>query len=191
MAQQSPEVAPPPVKRIQPIARLDREVPTEFNIELTDEERSRAAAYMGLIGLNEISFCGKIAAWDEQGWEVRADLTAIIVQECVVTLSPVTQYIEETVSRRYLPGLEPETEFDVLVTSAEEEDGPDPIVDEIDLAGLMLESLALAIDPYPRAEGAELETAVFAEPGIKPMTDEDARPFAKLAALRAKLGDTK
>ncbi|MEM8843046.1 MAG: DUF177 domain-containing protein, partial [Pseudomonadota bacterium] len=87
--------------------------------------------------------------------------------------------------------LEPQTDIDIPVGADDDDDGPDPLGDEIDLAGLMLESLALALDPYPRVEGAALETAVFAEPGVAPMTDEDARPFAKLAALRAKLGDAK
>ncbi len=191
MAQPAPDIAPAPVHRSQPVARLNREAPTAFEIALTEDELARTAAYLGLSALNELGFRGKIAAWDKDGWEVSADLTAIVVQECVVTLAPVTQYIEEAVSRRYQPGLEPQTDIDIIVGADETDDGPDPLGDEIDLAGLMLESLALALDPYPRAEGAALETAVFAEPGVTPMTDEDARPFAKLAALRAKLGDTK
>ncbi|MCX8227096.1 MAG: DUF177 domain-containing protein, partial [Sulfitobacter sp.] len=39
--------------------------------------------------------------------------------------------------------------------------------------------------------GAELGQAVYAEPGVAPMTDEDARPFAGLAQLREKLEDPK
>ncbi len=40
---------------------------------------------------------------------------------------------------------------------------------------------------YPRADGAELGEAVFAEDGAEPLSDEDVKPFAGLAALRDKL----
>ena len=50
-----------------------------------------------------------------------------------------------------------------------------------------LGALALALPLYPRAEGADLAQAQFAGPGVTPMTDEDARPFAGLKDLRDKL----
>ena len=51
----------------------------------------------------------------------------------------------------------------------------------------MAEALALALPDYPRAPDATLENAQVTEPGIAPMSDEDARPFAALAGLRDKL----
>ena len=52
---------------------------------------------------------------------------------------------------------------------------------------LLTEALALALPDYPRADGVELGQAIYAPPGITPMTDEDARPFAGLAQLQNKL----
>jgi uncharacterized metal-binding protein YceD (DUF177 family) len=61
----------------------------------------------------------------------------------------------------------------------------------IDIAEVMIESLALNIPLYPRAEGTDLVEMQVTEPGKKAMTDEDAKPFAGLAALRDKLdGDS-
>ncbi len=57
----------------------------------------------------------------------------------------------------------------------------------IDLYALAMEEIALALPPYPRAEGAELGETVFAAENVTPMTDEDAKPFASLAALKDKL----
>ena len=52
---------------------------------------------------------------------------------------------------------------------------------------MALEALALALDPYPRAEGAALGDARFAPPGTQPLDEEALKPFAGLAELREKL----
>ncbi|NNK79430.1 MAG: DUF177 domain-containing protein, partial [Litoreibacter sp.] len=54
---------------------------------------------------------------------------------------------------------------------------------------IALEALSLALPAYPRAEGAELGETVFSEPGTDPMSDEDAKPFAALAALKNKMNE--
>ncbi len=51
----------------------------------------------------------------------------------------------------------------------------------------MFEALTLALPLYPRADGADLGEPVFTEPGKRPLTDEDARPFAGLKDLRDRL----
>ena len=63
-----------------------------------------------------------------------------------------------------------------MVLDAEGDDPPETFEgDTIDLAEVWMEFLALAIDPFPRAPGAELpETA----------DDPKPSPFAALAALR-------
>ena len=40
---------------------------------------------------------------------------------------------------------------------------------------------------YPRKDAVELGQMIYTKPGDAPMTDEDARPFAGLADLQAKL----
>ena len=54
-------------------------------------------------------------------------------------------------------------------------------------AGAFIALLALAVPLYPRADGAALETADFAAPGTEPLTDETAKPFAALSALRERM----
>ena len=144
------------------------------------------ATYLGVERIDEAGITGAILAWDDAGWEIRGQITARLTQACVVSLEPVEQVIDQAAQRRYLPQAQMPDSEEIVV--GEDDDSPDPFTDSIDLAGLLLEELALAIDPYPRASGAELEQRIFAAPGIAPMTDEDARPFAKLAALKHKLG---
>ena len=55
------------------------------------------------------------------------------------------------------------------------------------LLDVFRETLVLALPDYPRAEGVELGERVFSEEGVKPMRDQDAKPFAGLAALKEKM----
>ena len=48
---------------------------------------------------------------------------------------------------------------------------------------------AVALPPFPRSPGAELGIARAAPKGVRPLTDEETRPFAGLAALRDRLAD--
>jgi uncharacterized metal-binding protein YceD (DUF177 family) len=104
-----------------------------------------------------------------------------VVQPCVVTLAPVTTRIEEDVERRFLADPPPMPEGEVEMPGDE---SAEPLPDVIDLGAVLAEALALALPDYPRAEGAALEEAQFAAPGTRPMSDDDAKPFAGLAGLR-------
>jgi uncharacterized metal-binding protein YceD (DUF177 family) len=113
----------------------------------------------------------------EPGGSLRAtgQLSAEVVQSCIVTLEPVAQRVEEAVDLRFLPeGSEP----------GDDPEEPDEIPMQggaLDLGEALAEQLALALDSYPRAEGAELPP----EAG----EDADRNPFAALAALRPRRED--
>jgi uncharacterized metal-binding protein YceD (DUF177 family) len=109
-----------------------------------------------------------------------------VVQPCVVTAEPVTTRLDETVERRYLADLEEPTGEEAEMP---EDDTLEPVPVVLDLSAVLAEALALALPIYPRAPGAALDEAVFAAPGIAPMTDQDAKPLAALAALRDRLSD--
>ena len=120
-------------------------------------------------------------------WRVLlAELGATVSQACVVTLNPVTTRIDEPVERTYLEDMPDPPE-------GEEIEMPDetvePLPAALDLGAVMAEALALALPPWPRAEGVEMEESTFAEPGTRPMTDEDTRPFAGLRDMMRRDGD--
>jgi len=157
-------------------------------VALTPDAATRAAiaAELGLIEIGELGLDGTLEPEGRRDWRLTARLTARVVQSCVVTLAPVPAAIDEPVRRRFLAdwhepeGAEVELPDDV---------DTDPIGAGIDLGAVLVEALALALPPYPHAQGAHLDTVDFTEPGKAAMTDDDARPFAGLAALRDKLTD--
>ncbi len=143
------------------------------------------AAELRLNALRKVRFEGRLEPVGRGDWRLVAELGATMVQPCVVTLMPVTTRVEEAVERHYLADPPP-----VQAGEAEmpEDEAAEALPEAIDLEAVLAEALALAVPAYPRAEGAALEETRFAEPGVAPMSDEEAKPFAGLAALKDKLG---
>ncbi|MEL7346229.1 MAG: DUF177 domain-containing protein [Pseudomonadota bacterium] len=158
-----------------------------FDLEPTAQERTAIAAFLAIDGLEALRLRGKILP-EGEGWRIEAILTALPVQSCVVTLEPVRNPIEAEVERRYQPGVIAPEGAEIEM-GADDDRAPEPLGPAIDLAAAMIETLALSLDPFPRKDGAAHGTVVYAPPGSEPLTDEAARPFAGLAALKARLSD--
>lgn len=152
----------------------------EQTVTANPAERAAIAEAFGLL---EVRALGGEATLTRRGDRVRIEgrVTADIVQACVVTLEPVPQHIDEEFGLRLVPeGDEPpppSSQAEIFV-DIEHEDPPDTYAGRsIDLGAIILEHVALAIDPYPRAPGAEL--------GEEPAADDRAdSPFAVLSKLK-------
>lgn len=152
----------------------------------TATEMAAVAETFGLLGVVELRVEARIARAGRDGWRLEGRLAASLTQACVVTLDPVAAEIDEPFHRRFEPGAK-ESDTEILV-DPEAEDPPEPLGAGVDLGAVALETLALALDPYPRAEGVAFEPARAAPAGIDPLTDEEVKPFAALAALKGRLG---
>ena len=168
------------------VADLAQNRPNLFEVILTEPQRTKLAAELDLLGLRKVRFAGEIVAQGKRDWRLYSKLGATVVQPCVVTLDPVTTRIDTDVARIY------EANFvypDETEAEMPDDETREPLPEEIDLHEILAEALALNLPSYPRADGADLGEAVFTEPGKAAMRDEDARPFAGLAALREQLED--
>ena len=168
--------------------RLSRKKPLAFDLSPDATQMTAIAAFLKIESVANLRLKGKLIPVGREDWRAEGRLTAIATQRCVVTLTPVDQRISEEVKRVYVPLSEIEDD-DVIDLDQDGDDEPDGYADRIDLGHLLVESLALSLEPYPRAEGAELAQARFAPPGIAPIEDDDLKPFAKLAGLRQKLAE--
>lgn len=147
--------------------------------------KAQIAEELGLRALRKLSFRGQLRGIGKRDWELSGELGATAEQSCVVTLDPVTTRIDTPLKRQFLvhmPDMPEEEEVEMPVDETSE-----PLGEHIDLPRILSEALALALPDYPRKAGAELGQTTFAAPGTAPMSDEDARPFAGLAALKQKL----
>ena len=109
-------------------------------------------------------------------------VTGAVTQACSASAAPVPATVDEPVSLRFVD--------DLLADEEEMELSPDaldtlPIENgAIDLGEAAAETLALALDPFPRAPEAE---AALAEAGVLKEDQVGAAAFGALADLKRKL----
>jgi uncharacterized metal-binding protein YceD (DUF177 family) len=165
------------------IIRFDRLPASGRELEVTpDAEALAALADILKISAVEAFHASLTAVKLRGGIRVQGRLTARIVQPSVVTFEPVTQDVDEPVDRLFVQG--PDTPHNPapgaeIFVDLEDEDFPDHVDgNEVDLSALLIETLSLAIEPYPRLPGESLDTV-----GID-LADKEEGPFAGLKALK-------
>ena len=170
------------------VADLPQNRATAFELTPDASVLQSLAQELDLEGLRKLRFVGEIRADGKRDWVLRAKLGATVIQPCVVTLEPVTNRIDANIERRFVADFEEPEETEAEMP---DDDTIEELGTEIDVAAIMAESLALNLSEYPRKSDAELGEAVYTKPGEKPMTDEDVKPFAGLAALKDAMDNDK
>lgn len=171
---------------MQRVADLPQTAERSLHFEPKGPDLAAFAAALDIPQVRKLRLDGRLIPDGKRDWRLEATLGATVVQTCGVTLAPVTTRIDEPLTRRYLAALPTPEPGEVEMP---EDTDAEPLPEAIDLAEIALEALALALPAFPRADGAEAvaQAQQFTEPGKAPMTDDDAKPFAGLAALRGKL----
>ena len=153
----------------------------EFTLSAKGDELARIAAWADIQGVEAFAAEVRLRKQSANQFTLDADLTAVVVQECVVTLAPVKNRIELHLHRelhlshqiRHRPN-----EVIPLGAGAGDDEVPDEIESlDYDVAAPLLEDFALALDPYPRAPGVEFVAPADAEPARE-------NPFAVLKSLK-------
>jgi uncharacterized metal-binding protein YceD (DUF177 family) len=144
------------------------------------EERAALARRFALVGVArlEASFAVR-----RDGGAVLATgrVTAAVTQACSITGEPIEARVDEPVSLRFVDqGSAAEEEVEL---SADAVDTLPIESGAVDLGEAAAETMALALDPFPRAPGAD---AALAEAGV--LGEGQAGPFGALAGLKDKLG---
>jgi hypothetical protein len=157
---------------------IDRLPPgeAEFEIVAAPAERVALARRFGLIDLPRLEARLRLTRLAGGLVRLSAVLSADVVQECVVTLEPVANRVEDQASLLF--GAAAEAGGEVVLSG--EAEPVEPLSEGvIDLGEVVAQQLSLALDPYPRAPG--VETPLAATPPGAP-----ASPFAALAKWKGK-----
>ena len=175
----------PRLRLMDATVRLDSMPPggRDIAVTATNEDLAAIAVQIGVTSVDSLS-ARLHADKFRGGFRVTGAVQAQVTQPSVVSLEPVVQKIDEPVDRIFLPAGEKPfagpAGAEVFV-DLEGDDLPDHFEgNEADLTDLVIETVALAVDLYPRRDGESLG-AVAGDPD-----DVDENPFAVLAALRPK-----
>jgi uncharacterized metal-binding protein YceD (DUF177 family) len=157
-------------RRIE-IDRLPRSGEAIHYIVAGEAERAALARRFALRALDRLEARVTLERLAGGLLRLAADLSADVVQECVVTLEPVASRVEDRFMLLYGHA---QDEAGEVVLSGEAELVEPISGSTLDIADAVAQQLSLALDPYPRAPAA----AAAAAPEMGP---SDASPFGVLA----------
>jgi uncharacterized metal-binding protein YceD (DUF177 family) len=152
-----------------------------IEIEADAATRTALAKDIGLRDLSHAQAAFNLSRHGAGGVRVRGKVSAVVGQNCVVTLDPIETRVAEEFDLLFAPAQAPADEDAEEIVPLDGREPPEALQDgAVDLGAIATEFLILGIDFYPRKPDV-----VFEPP---PAGDPAAHPFAALAAL--KLGKT-
>jgi hypothetical protein len=169
--------AEPPPWQVR-VARDDiEETGQHFAFAANAEDRAAVARMAGLRDLPRLEADFDVTR-QGAGLRVSGRVSATVGQNCVVTLEPLANEVEEKVDLLFMPPSSPAADSGDAVGDDEPVEAkwnaPEPLVGGVvDLGAIATEFLVLGLDPYPRKPGAIFEPPQEREP--------DESPFAALA----------
>ena len=165
------------LERIDTFGAGDRSIAISANAD----ERAALAARFGLISVDILEASFKVRA-EAGGIVARGTVSAAVVQACSVTNEPIKARIAEEVALRFIEEAAVDTEEIEL-----SEDALDTMFYSgggVDLGEAAAETVALALDPFPRGPNA---AAALKAAGV--LSEDEVKPVAgALAGLRDLLG---
>ena len=156
--------------------------PRQSRENAAPDERAAFTRRLGLLSLDRLA--ARVSWRREASGIIRleGELEAVLSQSCVVTLEPVAAQVTERFVRYFVRGA-PVAEAEVVI-DPEADDPPEPLADGlVDLGEIVVQQLALALDPDPRAAGSALPAELGEAPAAPPATAAES-PVRILAALK-------
>ena len=169
----TPEFSRP--ERLDTIGERDRSV----TFAATPEERRKLAARFAILSVDLLEARFTIRR-DTAGIVANGHVTAKVVQACSVTDEPLTATIDEPVALRFVDNfgaVEGEIELSDDALDTVPIDGG-----AVDLGEAAAETLALALDPFPRGPNA---AAALRAAGV--ISEDEYQPVNAFSGLKAKL----
>jgi len=170
-----------------PLTRKIRVSEIEENVEhtivLTEAEREAIKGLLELVELEDLRFDYRLRLGAGGKVYLSGRLKADTVQTCVVSLEPISGPVDVPLDVEFWPA----ALIEDLAKKAEDpnqaavEDWPEPITaGTIDLGPIVYETLATALDPYPKKAGASFQWSQAEPEAEVPESD----PFAALKQLK-------
>lgn len=147
-------------------------------IAAAPEECAALAKRFGLISIEGLSATAYLVG-TTLGYAAKGKLTAHVTQSCVASAAPVADRISEAFIIRFMAE-EDMREGDEIELDANDCDVMAHDGRTLDLGEAVAQSLALALNPFPRAKGAE---KLLRQAGVVGEDEAITGPFAGLKGL--------
>ena len=152
-------------------------------LEADEVARAAIAKRLDLVALDRFVVTAEVRAV-AGGMAAKGEIEAAVVQGCAATALPVPAKLTEPFDLRFLTGAEPVVDPDEEIEISDGDCDILPLEDDrVDIGEAAVQTLSLALDPFPRHPDAD---RILAEKGV--LREEQAGPFAALAKLRGKPG---
>lgn len=146
----------------------------------TAEERDVVADALKLISLEGLKVRYRIDRLAGGAYRLHGSLKSDCQQACVVSLDPVPAHVTDEFDVEFWPDHQPDDDAGELpVLGARDVEPLEAGI--IDVGRVVYETLAAALDPYPRKPGAQFDWS-----DAKTEDPEKVSPFAALAKLKDK-----
>ncbi|QQV77233.1 DUF177 domain-containing protein [Sphingomonas aliaeris] len=163
------------VERIDTFGAGERTV----EIEANETERGKLAERFGLVSLGRLTASFRVRM-EAAGIVARGTVDASVVQACSVTDEPIPVEISEEVALRFIE--EDAVNEEEIELSEDALDTMFYTGSAIDLGEAAAETVALALDPFPRSPNAE---AALKAAGV--IGEDEVKPLGALAGLKGLL----
>jgi uncharacterized metal-binding protein YceD (DUF177 family) len=150
----------------------------DVRIEADEAERAALARRFDLQSLDALTGAATIVR-NAVGIRVSGRIEARAVQSCVVTGQPVAATIDEPFELLFVEEAALASDAEEIELSSADCDIIGYDGQAVDLGEALAQTLALALDPFPRAPGAD---TVLREAGV--LKEEEAGAFGALAGLK-------
>ena len=146
--------------------------PMHIKAALGDDLCDEIASRFTFDEVRHVRFEVVIKVISKECWQVKGAIEADITQACIATGEAVREHIDAPIEERFVPTVAEHDEIDVTDSSVEAlQEG------KIPLSEVLIQTLGLAANPYPRVENAP-DNFEFG-PKI-----EKENPFSKLIHLK-------
>lgn len=142
-------------------------------------ERAALATRFGLLSLDRLTASFKVRS-EAAGIVARGTVSASVVQACSVTDEPIPVEIGEEVALRFVE--EDAVDEEEIELSEDALDTMFYTGSAVDLGEAAAETVALALDPFPRGPNAE---AALKAAGV--VAEDEVKPLGALAGLKGLL----
>lgn len=164
--------------------------PVSIDLEANEKERKALAESWNIVDLLSLKAKLRLTRWKRNGVRVAGEFEASFIQNCVVSLLPIQTHASEEFVAHFVPdnsklARQDNIQNGELIIDVDGPDIPDTFSgNTIDVAAVVAEYVAMAIDPYPRDEKAVLGDK-FSNSADD--TEKSPSPFAALASIKGDL----